>query len=240
MRPSSASASIKTRLEGRGFASSSVMRASGLGGEADPARTPDSKVHPRFRVRQRQPPPNGRVRGLGSLQSVEAIIRGGAPSQNPVMPMVRSKKPVRLGLAAALLLAAAVAAIALFSSDEPSGPQAPGDPAEGFGVGNWPPASWRPYADDSPFNQRLPANPRLLPSSSQVVARLTANGGPSDLRAGVADIRRGLPAPHLLVHHGRSRCSPCTARVPSAAARWRACACGSPTAPGRRAGRTST
>ena len=101
--------------------------------------------------------------------------------------MVRSKKPVRLGLAAALLLAAAVAAIALFSSDEPSGPQAPGNPADGFGVGNWPPASWRPYADDSPFNQELPAKPRLLPNSSKVVARLTANGGPSDLRAGVAD-----------------------------------------------------
>ena len=56
----------------------------------------------RFRVRQRQPPPKGRVRSLGSLQSVEAVIRGGAPSQNPVIPMVRSKKPVRLGLAAAL------------------------------------------------------------------------------------------------------------------------------------------
>ena len=54
-------------------------------------------------------------------------------------------------------------------------------------MGNWPPADWRPYSDDSPFNQVLPEDPRLHPRSSAVVARLTEQGGPSDLRAGIAD-----------------------------------------------------
>ena len=171
------------------------MRASGLGGEADPARTPDSKVHPRFRVRQRQPPPKGRVRSLGSLQSVEAVIRGRAPSQNPVMPMVRSKKPVRLGLAAFLLLAAAVAAIALFSSDEPSGPQAPGNPADGFGVGNWPPASWRPYADDSTVQ---PGAARQAPPAPE----LQQGGGPAHApTAGRPTSEPAWPIPTATIEH---------------------------------------
>ena len=75
--------------------------------------------------------------------------------------MVRRKKQVRLGLAAALVVAAAVAIAIVLPGDDPAGPQAPGDPDEGFGVGNWPPADWRPYADDSPFNQVLPRDPRL-------------------------------------------------------------------------------
>ena len=56
-----------------------------------------------------------------------------------------------------------------------------------FGVGNWPDGCWRPYADSSPFNQRLPESPRLASNSSAVVQRLAGWGGPSDLSAGVAD-----------------------------------------------------
>lgn len=56
-----------------------------------------------------------------------------------------------------------------------------------FGVDRWPDACWRPYSRSSPFNQRLPARPRLSPDSDRVVARLTAKGGPSPLSLGVAD-----------------------------------------------------
>jgi hypothetical protein len=102
--------------------------------------------------------------------------------------MVRTGKQLRLALAAALSAVVALALIAfVLPGDDLSGPQPPGDPADGFGVGHWPPADWRPYADDSPFNQALPRNPRLHPNSQAIVATLTADGGPSDLRAGVAD-----------------------------------------------------
>ena len=103
--------------------------------------------------------------------------------------MVRSKNRVRVGLAVALAAVVAAIAVAALSTSGggPSRPQAPGDPGDGFGVGNWPPADWRPYSDDSPFNQLLPEDPRLHPSSDAIVARLTEEGGPSDLRAGVAD-----------------------------------------------------
>jgi hypothetical protein len=56
-----------------------------------------------------------------------------------------------------------------------------------FRVDRWPGACWRPYRRSSPFNQRLPARPRLSPDSDRVVHRLTADGGPSDLTLGVAD-----------------------------------------------------
>jgi hypothetical protein len=41
-----------------------------------------------------------------------------------------------------------------------------------FGVGNWPPGCWRPYADTSPFNVPIPPNPKLNPRSAQIVKRL--------------------------------------------------------------------
>jgi hypothetical protein len=59
----------------------------------------------------------------------------------------------------------------------------------GFGVGNWPGGCWRPYADDSPFNQRLPRSPRLDPRSAAMVRRVTGWGAPADLRAGVSGTR---------------------------------------------------
>lgn len=65
-------------------------------------------------------------------------------------------------------------------------------PFGAFDVGNWPSACWRPYADGSPFNQRLPPNPQLHPNSAQIVATvngwLDPNGrtGPNDMYAGAA------------------------------------------------------
>jgi hypothetical protein len=56
-----------------------------------------------------------------------------------------------------------------------------------FRAGVWPSACWRPYSDSSPFNQRLPAKPRLYPGSSRIVARLTAQGGPTPIELGVTD-----------------------------------------------------
>ncbi|MBN1530617.1 MAG: hypothetical protein JW895_16255 [Thermoleophilaceae bacterium] len=58
-----------------------------------------------------------------------------------------------------------------------------------FGVGSWPGPCWRPYADDSPFNQRLPRSPRLDPRSDAIVNRVTGWGEPAELRAGVAGTR---------------------------------------------------
>ena len=55
----------------------------------------------------------------------------------------------------------------------------------GFGVGRWPGACWRPYADDSPFNQSLSRRPRLDPRSDAIVRRLTGGGAPAELRVGV-------------------------------------------------------
>ena len=48
-----------------------------------------------------------------------------------------------------------------------------------------PGACWRPYSDSSPFNQQLPANPRLASNSAAIVNTVTGWGsGPADLPAG--------------------------------------------------------
>jgi hypothetical protein len=71
----------------------------------------------------------------------------------------------------------------------PPGPTGPTDPSGGsgmcstshysdtsaFGVGNWPSACWRPYADTSPFNRPLPSYPRLVSNSSAIVTRLLSD-----------------------------------------------------------------
>jgi hypothetical protein len=54
----------------------------------------------------------------------------------------------------------------------------------GFGVDRWPPACWRPYSDESPFNRRVPARPRLRRDSAAIVARTTQWGPPQNLLAG--------------------------------------------------------
>jgi hypothetical protein len=45
-----------------------------------------------------------------------------------------------------------------------------------FGVGKWPPARWRPYADHSPINTPVPPSPRIHPNSAAYVARLLSLG----------------------------------------------------------------
>jgi hypothetical protein len=58
-----------------------------------------------------------------------------------------------------------------------------------FRAHRWPGACWRPYGAASPFNQPLPASPRVSRNSRAVVRRLTASGGPADLIAGTAGTR---------------------------------------------------
>jgi hypothetical protein len=53
-----------------------------------------------------------------------------------------------------------------------------------FTVGNWPSRCWRPYADSSPFNRRVPAAPRLAANSAQVVQRVLGFGAIQNLVAG--------------------------------------------------------
>jgi hypothetical protein len=56
----------------------------------------------------------------------------------------------------------------------------------GFGAGVHPAASWRPYADSSPFNQSV-TGAAVAPRSSQVVARALSWSLPANLTAGAAD-----------------------------------------------------
>jgi hypothetical protein len=58
------------------------------------------------------------------------------------------------------------------------------DPPYGtFEVGNWPSGCWRPYADNSPFNEPIPPNPTLHPDSAGIVDYLsTHNPGPNALQ----------------------------------------------------------
>jgi len=51
-------------------------------------------------------------------------------------------------------------------------------------TGSWPSGCWRPYAGSSPFNQKLPANPRLASDSSTVVNRLMSWGQAQGLIVG--------------------------------------------------------
>ena len=43
-----------------------------------------------------------------------------------------------------------------------------------------PDASWRPFADTSPFNRPVPANPRVMPNSAEIMSRIWAMDGDSD------------------------------------------------------------
>jgi hypothetical protein len=54
--------------------------------------------------------------------------------------------------------------------------------------GQWPPACWRPFADTSPFNRRIPAGARLAPDSTSLVANLRQDGGgPKNGRANIPE-----------------------------------------------------
>ena len=64
-----------------------------------------------------------------------------------------------------------------------------------FGVGRWPDACWRPYADWSPFNAPIPATARTAPNSGGMVSRLVGLGRPDSLLAGTADKREDWAHP---------------------------------------------
>jgi hypothetical protein len=78
----------------------------------------------------------------------------------------------RLALACLALLAAALIASAQALTAS-SGSLCPGTFGS-FKVGHWPAACWRPYGPSSPFNVRIPANPRLAPESARIVAFMLA------------------------------------------------------------------
>jgi hypothetical protein len=56
----------------------------------------------------------------------------------------------------------------------------------GFVAGSWPGACWRPYADSSPFNRRLPASPKLAQNSAGMAQRILGFGAIGHLVAGEA------------------------------------------------------
>jgi hypothetical protein len=94
-----------------------------------------------------------------------------------------------LAVAAALSVAGGLGACA--SSNDAPGPTAPRAAApptswQGFGVDRWPPASWRPYSADSPFNQRIPAGTKPVANSAALVDAALTYGPPDHLTAGVA------------------------------------------------------
>jgi len=64
-----------------------------------------------------------------------------------------------------------------------------------FRVGVWPGGCWRPYGDDSPFNMRLPEQPRVAPDSDAVVGRVLGFGRLQNLEAGVAETEDDWSAP---------------------------------------------
>jgi hypothetical protein len=122
----------------------------------------------------------------------QGYLRRPRRPENALTTIDRIPASARLGPAVAALVAVAVAAaaVALAVSGGSAGERGEGrgEPTDhGWGVGNWPRAGWRPYADSSPWNTPLPDDPRLHPRSDAIVARMTASGGPSDLRAGLAD-----------------------------------------------------
>lgn len=57
----------------------------------------------------------------------------------------------------------------------------------GFGVGNWPPASYHPFAANAWINLPLPASPAVDPNSAALVTAFNAHGAPLDKCAGCAN-----------------------------------------------------
>lgn len=64
-----------------------------------------------------------------------------------------------------------------------------------FQAGVWPDGCWRPYADSSPFNHKLPANARVAANSEKVVGRLLGFGAVQGLDAGTAGSEDDWSAP---------------------------------------------
>jgi hypothetical protein len=74
-----------------------------------------------------------------------------------------------------------------------SSPAQPADPGScpgafgTFSAANLPGACWRPYADSSPFNQKLPAEPRLAEGWQDMVRTMTGWGKPEHFVTKAAD-----------------------------------------------------
>jgi hypothetical protein len=81
-------------------------------------------------------------------------------------------------LTLALGIAAALAALTPTSAFGAAG-------WDGFGVGNWPGANWRPYAASSPFNQPI-GGAAVHPNSTALVASALQWGPPASLTSGTA------------------------------------------------------
>ena len=69
-----------------------------------------------------------------------------------------------------------------------------------YGNRNWPGACWRPYSADSPFNRRVPANPKLLSNSSAIVDRLVGWDEVQTMVAGHSESGDDWDHP---IYHGR-------------------------------------
>ncbi len=95
-----------------------------------------------------------------------------------------------VALATSAMLGASVTACGRADGGGPGHPStaAPSTPRSwhGFGVDHWPPASWRPYARTSPFNQPIPPGTRPLKASPELAAQALRFGPPSRLAAGVS------------------------------------------------------
>jgi hypothetical protein len=92
---------------------------------------------------------------------------------------------------AALSPAALVGHVTLAGGSTPPAPVDPGPAQVGgatvgcglgtFRAGHWPEACWRPYADSSPFNRPLPAEPAVVADSDRIVRRILGMGPIADL-----------------------------------------------------------
>jgi len=66
-----------------------------------------------------------------------------------------------------------------------------------FGPGEWPPALWRPYSNESPFNTPIPPDAKPHPNSDSIIARILNNGKrPGNLIANV-DGNSGEPTYYI-------------------------------------------
>src|SRR6266576_3853795 len=142
---------------------------------------------------------HGQLRELAA-EDVRAAVRRHRLVQAPIVPSTPNPGDARL---------------VVYTKDGRA-PDAPPDPrtdtpdsapcAAGladFAAGTWPSPCWRPYADDSPFNQPIPPEPRIDPRSADYVRELTGWGrGPADLEAGIADTTEDWQHPTYYSHPG--------------------------------------
>jgi hypothetical protein len=83
-----------------------------------------------------------------------------------------------------LLAAVGVAVVVWASPPAVGAARAQADVACGFRTfqaGAWPPACWRPYAADSPFNRPVPPDAPLAPGSAEIIKRILSMGPIADM-----------------------------------------------------------